>query len=398
MKKSIFFLLLLGASTLTAQTNLKPGSSIISKTDIEGNSRIVTKLPEGNYTIRLLVTGIAANANISAKVENRRLMVLNHEIAINHTDTLSFIVHRRDSVIHSDHSMVLLKPSEHNYLHWDDKLTIEISGKNFLLKDVLIDTLQYTVPTIFLAGNSTVVDQSAEPWASWGQMLPVMLNTDSVVVANYAESGETIMAFVRENRLKKIFSLAKPGDYLFIEFAHNDQKSGINHLDAFTSYADSLKSWASQAKSRGITPVFVTSTNRRTFDENGHITNSLGDYPAAMKQTAKQLNVPLIDLNAMTKNMYEYWGAEKSKKAFVHFPANTFPDQKNELKDDTHFTNFGAFEIARCIATSIAHSNLAIASLVLPSYRNFNSMKPDSFEDVYIPASSSKTIRKPEGN
>jgi len=123
----------------------------------------------------------------------------------------------------------------------------------------------------------------------------------NIAIANYAESGETLKSFKGARRLEKIFSMAKPGDYLFIEFAHNDQKPGGNHLDPFTTYKSTIKDWIAEARKRSITPVLVTSMHRRRFDSTGKIINTLDDFPEAMRQTATEAEVAIIDLNAMSK-------------------------------------------------------------------------------------------------
>jgi lysophospholipase L1-like esterase len=192
--------------------------------------------------------------------------------------------------------------------------------------------------------------------------------------------------------------MAKPGDYLFIEFAHNDQKPGSTHLDPFTTYKQTLKEWIDEARKRKVIPVLVTSMNRRTFDSAGHITNSLGDYPEAMRQTGKEENVPVIDLNAMSKTMYEAWGPEKSIKAFVHFPANTFPNQKEELKDNTHFTYYGAYELAKCIVNGIKQNVPSLATYLKKDLPAFDPAHPDAFEKFNIPPSSFIGTTKPDGN
>jgi hypothetical protein len=130
--------------------------------------------------------------------------------------------------------------------------------------------------TVFLAGNSTVVDQAEEPWAAWGQMFP------------------------------RFF---QPGDYLFIEFAHNDQKPGPSHVDAFTSYKEYLKRLIGEARRRGANPVLVISTQRRNFDASGKVVNTLGDYPEAMRQTAAEENVPLVDLTRTPSRASTFRGA-----------------------------------------------------------------------------------------
>lgn len=116
-------------------------------------------------------------------------------------------------------------------------------------------------------------------------------------------------------------------------------------VGAFTSYKKDLKYFIAEVKKKGGIPVLVTSMQRRSFDNAGNINETLGDYPEAVRQTAKEESVALIDLNAMSKTMYEAWGPQESIKAFLHFPANTFPGQTGALSDNTHFTPFGAYQI-----------------------------------------------------
>jgi hypothetical protein len=150
---------------------------------------------------------------------------------------------------------------EKGALHWDDKLTLEFAGDHPSVVALEISKLEDAL-TVFLAGDSTVTDQTREPWASWGQMLPRFFGPD-VAVANHAESGETLLAFRSEGRLAKVLSQIKAGDYLFIQFAHNDQKPGPNHLEAFTTYKEQLQSYVQEARRRAATPVLMTSMPRR---------------------------------------------------------------------------------------------------------------------------------------
>ncbi len=291
---------------------------------------------------------------------------------------------------------IRLNDRELPYLNWDNKLTLEFNGDFPCVAGIEIERAD-ELPTIFLAGNSTVTDQEYEPWASWGQMFPNFLKPE-IVVANYAESGETLLAFKREKRLQKLLSQMKTGDYLFMEFAHNDQKPGGNHLDAFTSYKDELKSFIAEARKKGGKPVLVTSTNRRRFGENGEIINTLEDYPEAMRQTAREENVPLIDLNAMSKQFYEALGPENSKKAFVHYPANTYPGQDKPLADDTHFNPYGAYELAKCVAEGIRVSIPELAKYLRNELPVFNPSHPDALDQFHWPRSPSVKLLKPDGN
>ncbi len=354
-------------------------------------------LPEGNYDVRLVLGDEKQRSVTTVKVENRRLMLERIETAPGKFNTQWFTVHIRDSIIRPANETVRLKPGERKYRHWDNKLTIEFNNEAPLIRQLEIRS-NNSAKTVFLAGNSTVVDQADEPWAAWGQMIPAFFAPHKIAVANYAESGETLKAFARERRLEKIWSLAKPGDYLFIEFTHNDQKPGGNHLDAFTSYKDTLKSWIGSARSRSVVPVLVTSMHRRSFDSTGKIINTLGDYPEAMRQVAMEAGVPLIDLNAMSRLLYEAWGPERSLKAFVHFPANSFPNQPNELKDNTHFTSYGAYQLARCVVMEMKRKVPELAKQLRSPGFEFDPGNPMLFDNWKLPQSSVRPLSKPDGN
>ena len=344
------------------------------------------RLPEGNYNVTVTV-GDPHNPSVTTiKAENRRLMVEKIVTARGRTATRTFTVHVRDSLIRPENVPVRLKPREHAYLHWDDKLTLEFGNTHPALRTIDIEPAG-SIPTIFLAGNSTVVDQPEEPWAAWGQMIPAFFQPLKVAVANYAESGETLKSFSGERRLAKVWSMARRGDYLFIEFAHNDQKPGPNHLDPFTTYKQEIATWIAEARSRGVIPVLVTSMHRRNFDSSGHIVNTLGDYPAAMRELGKEQGVAVIDLNAMSRLLYEAWGPEGSIHAFVHYPAHTFPGQDKELKDDTHFNSFGAYELAKCVVLGIRSQIPALSKLLKQDLPVFDPAHPDRWETFDLPAS-----------
>ncbi len=359
------------------------------------------KLPDGNYDVRITFGDTKGTSATTVRTECRRLMLENIRTTRGQLVTESFTVHIKDSLIRNPAryivSKVKLKEREYQYRHWDNLLTIEFNDS--LPKVCAVEIIPNTTgATIFLAGNSTVVDQDREPWAAWGQMFPRFLVPGKVTVANYAESGETMKAFNGERRLEKIWSLGKAGDYLFIEFTHNDQKTGGNHLDAFTTYKETLKEWIKEARNRKIIPVLVTSMHRRKFDSSGHIINTLENYPEAMRQTAKEEDVALIDLNAMSKILYETWGVEKSLKAFVHYPANTFPGQDKKLEDNTHFSPYGGYQLARCVIGSIQQQNLSLAKFIRKDVTPFNPVQPLPFENFYWPQSVVVELAKPDGN
>jgi len=359
------------------------------------------KLPDGNYDVKVIMGDKLENTSATIRAECRRLMIPKATSVKGKTTTVNFTVHVKDSLIRDTAGNVVkkvkLKEREISYLHWDNLLTLEFNGANPKICAVEI-TPNKTATTIFLAGNSTVVDQDREPWAAWGQIIPSFFEGKKIAVANYAESGEALNSFMSARRLEKILSLMKPDDYLFIEFGHNDQKQKGEGIGPFTSYKRDLKFFISEVRKKGGIPVLVTSMNRRSFDSTGHITNTLGDYPAAVRQTAKEENIVLIDLNAMSKIMYEAWGEKNSIRAFVHYPANTFPGQTTELKDNTHFNTYGAWQIAKCIRKGIIDAKLGVAKFLIKEIPAFDPAKPDPVEKWYWPLSVMTASTKPDGN
>lgn len=353
------------------------------------------KLPEGHYNIAVTLGGATYSCNTTVKAESRRLMLENIKIGAEEIIQKEFTVNVRTPKI-NDSTSIRLKSREHGYLNWDNKLTLEFCGTN---PSVCAIEIEKIIPeqVIYLAGNSTVTDQNNEPWASWGQMFTRFI-IRGISVANYAESGEALHSFFHAKRLEKVLSLIKPGDYLFIEFAHNDQKRKGDGIGPWGSYSNYLRQYIDSARNKGATPILITSMHRRNFNEQGEIINTLGDYPAAMRAIAKEKNVALIDLNEMSKDLYEAWGVEGSKKGFVHYPANTFPGQDEALKDNTHFNNYGAYHIAMCILWDIKRQQLPISKFLLKDAVYFAPDQHIPFTNWDLPQSGMATNIKPDGN
>ena len=355
------------------------------------------KLTEGNYDVKLTLGDKEGSSATTIRAECRRLMVEKTETTRGAFKTVLFTVHVRDSIIHPDGARVRLKPREHAYFHWDNKLTLEFNNNSPKI-DAIEITPNTSATTVFLAGNSTVVDQAEEPWAAWGQMIPSFFQPGKIAIANYAESGESLSGFISERRFQKILSLLKTGDYVFVEFAHNDQKQKGEGIGPWTSYTRDLRYVIAEVRKKGATPVLVTSMNRRNFDSTGKVYSTLGDYPPAMRKVAEEEKTALIDLNAKSKILYEAWGEKESVKAFVHYPANTFPGQDKELKDDTHFNPYGAYEIAQCIVTGIRENKLPLAAALRSDLPSFDPAHPDPISQWNWPLSPLRPPVKPDGN
>lgn len=352
-------------------------------------------IPDGNYHVTAIVGSKRNAGETTLRGESRRLFYENVKTKKGELLPCSFTINKRDIHI-SDKEDVRIKPRERSKLNWDDKLTLEFNGDAPQLTELIIERVA-NVPTIFLCGNSTVVDQDNEPWASWGQMVPRFF-TDSICFANYAESGESANTFIGAGRLKKALTQMKPGDYIFMEFGHNDQKQKGPGKGAFYSFMTSLKTFVDEARARGAQPVLVTPTQRRSFDENGKIKDTHLDFPDAVRWLAEKENIPLIDLHAMTRVLYEAMGVEESKHAFVHYPANTYPGQDRPLADNTHFNPYGAYQIAKCVIEGMKKAGLPVVKFLRADYQGYNPSQPDnrdSFKWNDIPFTE---VEKPDGN
>ncbi|MDQ1088485.1 rhamnogalacturonan acetylesterase [Siphonobacter sp. SORGH_AS_1065] len=351
-------------------------------------------LPEGNYDVKVLLGDEKDASYTTIKVENRRLMLEKVETKPRKLVWKEFTVNLKSARI-SDQDSVRLKPREKDYRHWDNQLTFEFTDA--LPKVAALEIRRNTkAQTIFLAGNSTVVDQPQEPYAAWGQMIPRFFKPAKVVIANYAESGESLRSFLAEKRLEKILSVIKPNDYLFIEFAHNDQKQ--KDLLPLVGYKELLKKYIAAARDKGAKPVLITSMHRRNFDAKGQIVNTLGDFPEAMRQTAKEENVPLIDLNAMSKTLWEALGPRESEKAFVHIAAGSLPGVTKDIHDNTHFSNYGAYLLAQCVVNGIKSAQLDLAKELVAELPGFDPAHPPLAEQWKFPASPLVETIQPDGN
>lgn len=351
-------------------------------------------LPEGNYLVTLTLGDDKKPTNTTIKAESRRLMFENIQTQAGQYLSKSFVVNVKSRNINGN-EVVKLKPRELHKLDWDNKLSLEFDGQTALSALEIEPVNQQT--TIFLAGNSTVVNQDDEPWAAWGQMIPRFFKP-GLAIANHAESGLTLGTFMASKRLDKILSVLQSGDYVFIEFGHNDQKEKGPQDGAYQSYTERLKIFITKVKEKQGIPVILTSTCRRAFGPNGKLVNTLGDYPAAARKVAEENKVTLIDLNALTERLFNAMGEENSKRAFVHYPANSYPGQTLALADNTHFNPYGAYEIAKCIVAEIKNQNLPLAKYIVDDFKGFDPEKPDDLKDWHWPESPKSSVLKPDGN
>ncbi|MCF0199600.1 MAG: rhamnogalacturonan acetylesterase [Bacteroidaceae bacterium] len=354
------------------------------------------QVPDGNYRVAVTIGHKKKAGSTTVRAESRRLMIENLPTKKGETQVVTFLVNKRTPRISATEA-VHIKERERAKLNWDDLLTFEITGDCQVVQYITIER-DTVAPTVFLCGNSTVVDQDDEPWASWGQMITRWFG-DGVCFCNLAESGETASTFISAGRLKKGLSMMKAGDYIIMEFGHNDQKQKSPGSGAYYNFATALKTFVDEARKRGATPLFITPTQRRLFDADGHVRESHGDYPEAMAWVAAREQCPLIDLHTMSRTLIETLGIEGSKKMFVHYPAGSYPGQDKDFADNTHFNPYGAYQLAKCVIQGLREQNIGFIEFLRPDFpTDYSPSFPDNIKAFHWVESLRVDLVKPDGN
>nr|WP_319777074.1 rhamnogalacturonan acetylesterase [uncultured Sphaerochaeta sp.] len=209
--------------------------------------------------------------------------------------------------------------------------------------------------TIYLAGDSTCANKTDDvyPETGWGQALPGFLRGD-VQVSNHAMNGRSTKSFIDEGRLAEIESRIKPGDWLFIQFGHNDQKPKPDrHTEPFGSYQEKLLEYVRAARDKGAHPLLLTSIYRRHFLGDKLDPDCHGDYPAAVKELGLRENIPVIDMTEITRSWLEEEGDEKSRAYFLIMAPGEYENYPEGKEDNTHLSVKGAQKIASLIAEEL---------------------------------------------
>jgi lysophospholipase L1-like esterase len=348
-------------------------------------------LPDGNYRVTAILGGPQAS-DTTLKAELRRLQLDGVKLPAGSTQTHSFIVNVRTANIAAapgiEAGRVKLKEREiaSEAWAWDRRLTLEINGTQPALQRLLIEPVK--VPTVYLLGDSTVADQSGEPYASWGQMLPILFK-NTVAVSNHAESGETFRDSLNRRRIDKILSTLQPGDTVLLQFGHNDQKQQKDGSGNAETYKAELRTHAERILARGGVPVVVSSMERRNFDEQGRIKPSLTEYADAARAVATDMKLAFIDLNGMSQQMYAALGPERSKAAH--------PMNAGKL-DNTHHNNYGAMQLARLVALGLREARVPVAAQLRDDLGAIEPGKPQPPEQFHVATSPGFTQQRPLGD
>jgi lysophospholipase L1-like esterase len=200
--------------------------------------------------------------------------------------------------------------------------------------------------TIFLIGDSTMANKPLipeNPERGWGQMLPPYFKA-GVRVENHAMNGRSSKSFRDEGRWQVVENLLKSGDWVIIQFGHNDEKEKdpTRYSAPLGSFKTNLMQYVLETRAHGAKPVLATPTARRKFDGNGKLVDTHGDYVRAAREVAAEQDVPLIDLNKRSDELLRREGPESSKKIYIWVTAEEYPNLPKGREDDTHFCAYGA--------------------------------------------------------
>jgi len=227
--------------------------------------------------------------------------------------------------------------------------------------------------TIFSIGDSTMADYDINEWSKnnggknyplrgWMMAMPQFVKKD-VIIHNAAISGISSKSFRDEGAWQKVIDQVKPGDYVFIQFGHNDEKpDSASHTDARTSFRHNLINYVSETQSKGGNPVLFTSLVRRKFDANGKLVDTHGDYVTVVRELAAELKVPLVDLNKLMGDLVQQMGMEESKKIYLYIEPGLFTKLPEGKKDDTHLCEFGATKVAQLAVKEVKRLKLPLGS------------------------------------
>jgi lysophospholipase L1-like esterase len=363
-----------GGNALTGDFCAKNGEILFS-----------AKIPQGNYNLTVYLGDPSGPSETTVKAENRRLLFDRVTLAAGQLAAKTITVNRREAKSGDGTVTMTLKDRELGYYTWDEKLTLRFSGRAPAVAGLELAKADNAV-TWFLCGNSTVVDQldsANEGWTAWGQDIGRFFKP-GVAIANYAESGLTAGAFLAMKRLAKLLADSKPGDYVAVEFGHNDQKTQAD-VDA---YPGNLKAFADQIKAKQCVPVFVIPTAREGDTDPK---TSIAGLAEVMRTQAKTLGVATIDLNRMTMQVMGAYSANASKC----------------YMDGTHFTEIGGYELARCVAKGIKDLNNALTPFLLGDRPVFDPTAPDPIdyltlkldpEPTGLPRPLPRSIRNPRAS
>ncbi|MEK0155611.1 fibronectin type III domain-containing protein [Arthrobacter oryzae] len=332
-------------TTLTSGTDRGTADPLRSDfVQAQGGSFLVD-LPNGDYTVKLVAGDAAATTNIAITAEKMAKVQLTDKPAGQYLE-MEFPI-----------SLV------------DGQLNLDFGGSAAKINSLVIAARAPRTatadPAVYLAGDSTVqtYDAGYIPQAGWGQMIDRYFD-DKVSFFNHAIGGRSSKNFISQGRLDEILRVINPGDYLMVQFGHNDATAGVDDRYASPAdYKEYLRTYVDGTRQRGATPVLVTPVGRRDFDEaTGKFNVSFPEYVDKMKELAAEENVALVDLSALSRAYFDAIGPEDTKSVFLHVDAGVYPNRPNGTVDNTHFQEYGAIQMARLLAGGVKQLSVPLAA------------------------------------
>jgi len=219
--------------------------------------------------------------------------------------------------------------------------------------------------TVFLAGDSTMAPKLAKkrPETGWGEALAAQCDPHTLAVANHARNGRSTRTFIEEGRWQAILEAAQPGDYVLIQFGHNDASE--HKLDRYTppdQYRDNLRRFIHEARSLNAHPILLTPVMRRRFDEQGNFYDTHGRYAHIVREVAHDEGVPLIDMHALSGALLLTLGEEQSRALYLILEPGQYENYPQGLDDNTHFSPLGAELMADLVINDLKRQDLPLAA------------------------------------
>lgn len=248
--------------------------------------------------------------------------------------------------------------------------------KNILFCAILLVLVACAFPsrekiTIFLAGDSTMAEKeiSAYPETGWGMPFRHFWDS-SVQVVNKAKNGRSTKTFISEGLWASIISQAKQGDYIFIQFGHNDESP--DKIERYTppdTFVLNLARFVKESRAKGATPILLSPVSRRQFDSTGRVKETHKIYTALVQKAAAEMNVTYIDLDAKSRELYQQFGPDNSKLLFLQLRPGENPNYPNGRNDNTHFNELGARLIAQIILGQVREKLPVLAERIVVGKR-----------------------------
>ena len=229
--------------------------------------------------------------------------------------------------------------------------------------------LAKSAPRLFMAGDSTMANKPLDlPERGWGMVLPEYF-VDPAMVHNEAVNGRSTKSFIDEGRWAQLTSELQPGDFVIIQFGHNDEKKEDpkRYTDPATTFRDNLRRFVRDVRAKGAHPILATPVCRRKFDHAGKRVDTHDGYPDAVRAVAAEEHVPLLDLEQATAKWLQSVGDEPSKPFFMWIPPGKYPKLPNGRQDDTHFVEAGAKHVAELAIAEMRALKLPIVKWLKPN-------------------------------